>query len=272
MGPKKLINIQHPQVLFIILVSSIVGNLGFALAAGTTGTSSEGTSSSQPLWSYQVKPNNYVGGANSAQAPYTAMPSLFDAFNGLSQRQGALTSSPILSILPIILIAAGGMLLLLPFLAMMFASPFGGAGGFGSYGGAGGFGYPQLGSLSKKRSLNGDLFGSRNLIDLVEHVTTAIDEFSRRYPNAAISSHHKRGKSLNTDQVNAQPANHKQAPTNSADANLSRNDAPSATGTSWSASSAIVTRKRLHACTLNNKAAHRGASSVHQHVTKSLYK
>lgn len=234
MGPKKLINIQRPQILFIILLSSIVShNFGFALAAASTGSSSESTSSSQPLWSYQVKPNSYVGGSNSPQAPYTAMPSLFDAFNGLSQRQGALTSSPILSILPIILIAAGGMLLLLPFLAMMFASPFGGAGGFGSYGGAGGFGYPQLGSLNKKRSFNGDLFGSRSLIDLVEHVSTAIDEFSRRYPNAA-SSHQKRAKSLNTDQTNPQPTNHKQVSvsSNNDEANLNRSNAPSVTETS----------------------------------------
>lgn len=211
MASRKYVNIQRPQILFLVLLSSILGhNFGFAFAASSSNT--ETTSSSQPLWSYQVKPNSYVGNVNSPQAPYTVMPSIFDAFNGLSQRQGALTSSPLLSILPIILIAAGGMLLLLPFLAMMFTSPFGGASGFGGYGGAGGFGYPQLGALNKKRSLNGgDLFGSRSIIDLVEHVSTAIDEFSKRYPTASHATSSKRAKSLNTDQVNAQPANHKQA-------------------------------------------------------------
>lgn len=210
MSSRKSFNIKRPQILFIILLSSTFGhNFGFAIAASSSNT--ESTSSSQPLWSYQVKPNSYVGNVNSPQAPYTAMPSIFDAFNGLSQRQGALTSSPLLSILPIILIAAGGMLLLLPFLAMMFASPFGGASGFGGYGGAGGFGYPQLGALNKKRSLGGgDLFGSRSIIDMVEYVTTAIDEFSKRYPAAnGLSS--KRAKSLNTDQTNGQPTNHKQS-------------------------------------------------------------
>lgn len=204
---------------------------------GVNGVQSESASSSQPLWSYQVKPSTYVNSPSAQTGHYSsAMPSLFDAFNGLSQRQGALTSSPFLSILPIILIAAGGMLLLLPLLTMMMASPFGG--GFGG-GYNGGFGYPQVGALNRKRSLN-EQGGARlaggnggSLIDLIEHVSSTIDELTKKYSPAttAITSgqqqqqHQKRAKSLTGElllqQAAAaapQPANHK--PTEEDTANL----------------------------------------------------
>lgn len=142
------------------------------------------------------------------------MPSLFDAFNGLSQRQGALSGSPFLSILPIILIAAGGMLLLLPMLTMMMASPFGG-GGFGGGFNGGSFGYPQ--ALNKKRSVNDQ--HQRGLLDLFEHVSSSIEEISKKYnlnsPHQAGSSSNgklRTAKSMNSSQqqqASEAPANHR---------------------------------------------------------------
>jgi len=156
--------------------------------------SEQSASSSQPLWSYQIKPTNYVGtqfGSNGGpqSAPYTAgvsspFPSIFDAFTGLSQRQGALTTSPFMSILPIILIAAGGFLLLLPLFTMMVASPFGGA--FGGAGYQGPFGYPQVGALSKKRSVDGN---QRGIIELIENFSSTIEELSRKYsPSGSVAN------------------------------------------------------------------------------------
>lgn len=177
-----------------------MGNIQTINAASSSTSSSETTSSSQPLWSYQVKPNSYANVAASSQAGhYSPVPSLLDAFNGLSQRQGALSSSPFLSILPIILIAAGGMLLLLPFLTMMIASPFSGGAGFGAYNN-GPFGYPQVGALNKKRSL-ADSFGQRGLMDLIEHVTTSIEEMTKKYSTPTNSGQlNKRAKGMNLQQ------------------------------------------------------------------------
>lgn len=193
------------QLLFFFVLSSIIthslgGHIKLTSAAGTSSgaqssTPSETTSSSQPLWSYQVKPNSagYLNIPNNQQQfnsnlghhyPSSFPASLFEAFSGLSQRQGALSSSPFLSILPIILIAAGGMLLLLPFLTMMIASPFSGAGAFGGGGfNNGNFGYPPVGGLNKKRSLsgNGEQFGQHNLVDLMENVSTTIEELVKKY-------------------------------------------------------------------------------------------
>lgn len=200
---------HRPQVVFFFVLSSVLthalGHVQVARAAGTT--SSETTSSSQPLWSYQVKPNSYVNVPASQPSHYQGVPSIFDAFNGLSQRQGALSSSPFLSFLPIILIAAGGMLLLLPFLTMMIASPF--SGGLGGGGFNGGFGYPQVGALNKKRSL-GEQFGQRGLIDLIEHVSSSIEELTKKY-SPQPSGINKRAKSLNSPSAanESQPANHK---------------------------------------------------------------
>ena len=142
-----------------------------ALTSTSANSPTETVSSSQPLWSYQVKPNAYVNGAPS-QPHMNPVSSIFDAFNGLSQRQGALSGSPFLSILPIILIAAGGMLLLLPFLTMMVASPFGGGGNLYGGFGSGQYGYPQ--ALSKKRSLFTDHLASKSFNDILEHVSSTI--------------------------------------------------------------------------------------------------
>lgn len=179
-------------VILIVLSTVLTHVLGSIqiVQAGTSSsspTSGESVSSSQPLWSYQAKPGAQVGGssANYLNSPLSgshhypspsSLPSIFDAFNGaLSQRQGALTSSPFLSILPIILIAAGGMLLLLPLLTMMMASPFGGfGGGFNNN-----FGYPQAG-LNKKRSL-GDQLSRGAFYDILEHVSSTIDDLSKKY-------------------------------------------------------------------------------------------
>lgn len=211
------------MLIFASVLTNFLGLVVQPVRASGSSSSSESASSSQPLWSYQVKPNSYVGGQ---PGHYSATPSLFDAFNGLSQRQGALSGSPFLSILPIILIAAGGLLLLLPMLTMMMASPFGA--GFG--GGYQNLGYPQVGALNKRRSLDSTtLFGNqRGLIDLVEHVSTTIEELTKKYSNPSVTAatttttnnngqqqannnNNKRAKSLNS-QVNesqAQPANHK---------------------------------------------------------------
>lgn len=195
----------RPKIVTLIALAAAITHLstGLLLASAASQSSpSESVSSSQPLWSYQVKPNTYLGSGGSGpnvgqSAPYSApFPSLFDAFNGLSQRQGALTSSPFMTILPIILIAAGGMLLLLPLLTMMIATPFGGGGGPFGGGYGGNFGYPQ--TLSRKRSLQGDQFGgTRGLIELVEHVSTAIEDLTKKYasPNGSFATTNNRQRS-----------------------------------------------------------------------------
>lgn len=160
-------------------------------AASGSANNEQTGASSQPLWSYQVKP----GQVNSGN--------LFsEAFGGLSQRQGALTTGPLMTILPILLIAAGGILLLLPFLTMMFASPFGGPGGAGGlygYNNGGQFGYPQAaaalravaaaGATAKKRSLNSppSLDQPRVWQELLDHVSTTIDELSKKYSPSIIA-------------------------------------------------------------------------------------
>ena len=223
-----------------------------ALCIGTTSSAaangvpvgqsaSESVSSSQPLWSYQVRPSAFVG-ASSSPSPSHYGPSsfggaspmsLFDAFSGLSQRQGALSSSPFLSLLPIILIAAGGMLLLLPLLTMMMASPFGGAGVFG---GGGGFpnyggGYPQVGAaLSKKRSLEPQINvggQQRSFIDLIEHVSSTIESLTRTYaPPGNAAQQNKRAKSLHLDGNAPQASNHKAADNVAAEQNSSQSAGP----------------------------------------------
>lgn len=220
---------NRPQLIFVFILSSVLTHvLGQALPTSAANPGpTETASSSQPLWSYQVKPSNYVNAQTGQQNHYPTVPSLFDAFNGLSQRQGALTSSPFLSILPIILIAAGGMLLLLPLLTMMMASPF--SGGFGGYNG--GFGYPQVGSLNKKRSLADQIGGRNGLVDLIEHVSSTIDELTKKYANPPNGHQNKRAKSLNypstietqspssSSPSSPQPANHKPASTGEENSN-----------------------------------------------------
>lgn len=208
------------SLALVVLLSSVITHLlgivqvvdaGSSTSATSTG---ESVSSSQPLWSYQVKPGMQVGGSSSnylsnplgGPHPYPSgpsLPSIFDAFNGaLSQRQGALTSSPFLSILPIILIAAGGLLLLLPLLTMMMASPFGGFGaGFGNN-----FGYPQAG-LNKKRSL-GDQLSRSSFYDILEHVSSTIDDLSKKYSQTGTS---RRAKSNTTPVAGQQPGAEQQA-------------------------------------------------------------
>lgn len=183
------------MVAFVAILTHFLSLIQPSLAAnGSTGSGgqTEATASTQPLWSYQVKPGSYVGAQTSGQNGhlYNSAPnSLFDAFTGLSQRQGALSSSPFLSILPIILIAAGGLLLLLPMLTMMMASPFGGGGLF-SGGYQGGFGYPQVGALNKRRSLDQQQ-QRRGLIELIDHVSRTIEDLSRNYsPTQAASGSH----------------------------------------------------------------------------------
>lgn len=228
---------NKPQLVFLFILSSVLthalGQIQQANAASSS--ASETASSSQPLWSYQVKPNSYVNAPGAQQGHYSGVPSLFEAFNGLSQRQGALTSSPFLSILPIILIAAGGMLLLLPLLTMMMASPFGG-GGFGGYGG-GGFGYPQVGALSKKRSL-ADQFGSqRGLVDIMEHVSSTIEELSKKYSSRVEASPQRRAKSINSPNEatgQAPPSNHKLLSPSSLTGGDESNSSSSATNPSGS--------------------------------------
>ena len=176
------------MVAFVTILTHFLTLIQPSLAANGNGGSGSGGSgnseagaSSQPIWSYQVKPTNYIGAQSAQTGHYGSAPSsLFDAFTGLSQRQGALTSSPFLSILPIILIAAGGLLLLLPMLTMMIASPFGGGGGPFGGGYQNGFGYPQVGALSKRRSLDQHQ-QQRGLIELIEHVSTTIEDLSRKY-------------------------------------------------------------------------------------------
>lgn len=212
---------KQPQLIcvlaFATMLTHFLGLVQPSLAANGNSNqqATESTAAStQPLWSYQVKPTNYVNAAQGAQnSPYSSGPSsLFDAFTGLNQRQGALSSSPFLSILPIILIAAGGLLLLLPMLTMMMASPFGGGafggGGFQNYGG-----YPQVGTLNKRRSLDQLTQGShRGIIELIEHVSSTIEDLSRKYSltsgsaasgaaQQANGQPHKRSKTLNS-QVN----------------------------------------------------------------------
>jgi hypothetical protein len=226
-------------IAFIAIMTHFLALLQPGLAATSSGQqqTENAAASTQPLWSYQVKPTNYVGSgqAGGQNAPYSAgHSSIFDAFTGLSQRQGALTgNSPLLSILPIILIAAGGLLLLLPMLTMMMASPFGG-GPFGA-GGYQNYGYPQLG-LNKRRSLDQmNAGGSRGILELIEHVSSTIEDLSRKYSGgnaqqqqasgataatgqqqaaaAATTSHtlNKRSKALNAGQAAPTPPNHQQA-------------------------------------------------------------
>ena len=201
-----------------------------ALCIGTTSTAangaslgaSESVSLPQPLWSHQIRPSAFVGASSSPSpshyGPFSgASPMLlFDTFSGPSQRQGALSSSPFLSLLPIILIAAGGMLLLLPLLTMMMALPFGGAGVFG---GAGGFpnyggGYPQVSAaLSKKRSLEPQINvggQQRSFINLIEHVSSAIESLTRTYaPPGNAAQQNKRAKALHLNGDASQASNHK---------------------------------------------------------------
>lgn len=217
----------------VTMITHIFGLIQPSLAA--TSTSQQQTenaaASTQPLWSYQVKPTNYINaGQNGQSAPYsTGHSSIFDAFTGLNQRQGALTGggSPLLSILPIILIAAGGLLLLLPMLTMMMASPFGG----GPFGGGGyqNYGYPQVG-LNKRRSLDqASGGGSRGIIELIEHVSSTIEDLSRKYSangqqqaNGSSAGQsaggaqalNKRSKALNGAGGSATAHNHHQGTTN----------------------------------------------------------
>lgn len=224
-----------PHLVFFFVLSSVLTHILVQIkpiSAAGTAPASETTSSSQPLWSYQVKPNSYVNVPASQPGHYSP---ILDAFNGLSQRQGALSGSPFLSILPIILIAAGGMLLLLPMLTMMIASPF--SGGFGG-GYNNGFGYPQVGALNKKRSLS-DQFGQRGLVDLIEHVSSSIEEMTRKYsnqqaPNGQPQSNQKRAKSMNPQatltnepqvaaNMQSSPVNHKSTNEESANLNSASN-------------------------------------------------
>lgn len=182
MSTTKLRNSQYKSLASLLTLTSaltwfsLLGQIQTISAAGATNSNpNEVTSSSQPLWSYQVKPNAYTSGV-SGNPHYTPMSSIFDAFNGLSQRQGALSGSSFMTILPIILIAAGGLLLLLPFLTMMVASPFSGANVYGYNGGQ--FGYPQT---LKKRSLFADQLASKSFNDILDHVSSTIDELSRKY-------------------------------------------------------------------------------------------
>lgn len=181
----------------------------------------QASASSQPLWSYHVKPTfSQVNGLNGLNGPGNL---LSEAFSGLSQRQGALTTGPLMSILPILLIAAGGIMLLLPFLTMMFASPFGGGlGGLSGFGGANGAGfgafqqggqfggYPQAAAAlraARKRSLTsggaaagGDNGSAGSIVwqELLDHVSTTIDELSRKYsPQQAALNAKQQGKSNN---------------------------------------------------------------------------
>lgn len=233
-------------MVFVFLLSSVLTHVlsqVSPIAAATSASSSpaETASSSQPLWSYQVKPSNYVNAQTNQPAHYSSMPSILDAFNGLSQRQGALSSSPFLSILPIILIAAGGLMLLLPLLTMMVASPFSGA-AFGGYNN--GFGYPQVGALSKKRSL-GDQFGQRGIIDMIEQASSTFEELAKKFSNSASNSQQqqqRRAKAMNTNgaaaadnkqqQSSAQvPTNHR-SPTSSEDENTANSLSNAASVTS----------------------------------------
>lgn len=175
-------------VVSLFIQSSLAANSGSSNSGGGQLTSETEASSvsSQPLWSYgqSTRPINYAAtqnGANGASNYYTTSTpsSMWDMFTGgLSQRQGALsTGSPFLSILPIILIAAGGFLLLLPMLTMMMGSPFGDPFG-GGYQGAGQYGqYPQL---KKRRSLDSALH-KRSLIKLIEQASSIIEDLSRQY-------------------------------------------------------------------------------------------
>lgn len=154
-------------ILLAPALTHLLSQVELAAAAGSAGPESSQTPS-QPAWPNQGKPNSYNG---PQAARYPVMSSLFDALGGLSQRQGTITTgaSPLTTILPIILIAAGGLLLLLPLLTMSMASPFGAFGGLG--GGYQNLGYPQVGALSRRRSLDG----------LVEQVSSAIENFSKKY-------------------------------------------------------------------------------------------
>lgn len=172
-------------------------------------SSGETTSSSQPLWTYQPKPSLFsssINGqsGNNYMAHQMQPNSLFDSLSSLGQRQGSISTSPLLSILPIILIAAGGMMLILPLLTMMLASPFGS--GFGALGGNG-FGYPQVANLNKRRSVSNSFIESllssstnKPLFDIVDHISTSIEELSKK---------NKLSKSSNENQTSDKQTNKK---------------------------------------------------------------
>lgn len=183
--------LQTFQVSLLIggyILLSLAGGSHLIEAAGSStpnGANSNGeqaSSSSQALLSYQtLKPNGFYSN------PISPSSSFFETLtSGLSQRQGALSNSPIMSILPIILIAAGGILLLLPFLTMMLASPFGGPGVAGLYGYQngqfGGGAYPQA---AKKRSLINILESQyqqpKMWQELLDNVSSTINELTRKY-------------------------------------------------------------------------------------------
>lgn len=262
MATQMRISRNRARVLAFVALSALLTHTALQLplavraerASGAAG-SSESMSSSQPLWSYQVKPNSYAntasgGGPSPSQqtAHYgnvggiPAPPSLFEAFNGaLSQRQGALTTSPFLSILPIILIAAGGLLLLLPMLTMMMASPFGGGGAFGAGAFNGPFGYPQtVGALNKRRSLLERSLGASiggggsGIIELLEQVGSAIDEMSRKHTGAAQQN--KRAKStdgVSNAQATKPPVNDAAAASSPPSSSSSSSSAAGATATGY---------------------------------------
>lgn len=195
---------HHPHLLLLLVLTSALSQQSFALSQQSSVVSSESASSSQPLWSYQVRPGSTLASSQSSPSHYTA-PSLMDAFNGLSQRQGALSGSPFLSILPIILIAAGGMLLLLPILTMMIAPNLS---GFGQYGG-GPFGYPgQVGA--RKRSLVDQLSSQKGIAELFDQVSSSIEELTKKFnptTNNASANSMKRAKSLSSPNAKEATAN-----------------------------------------------------------------
>lgn len=111
---------------------------------------------------------------------------------------------------------------------MMMASPF--SGGFGGGNFNGGFGYPQVGALGKKRSLGGDqaTFGQRGILDLFEHVSTTIEDLTKKYsnhsPNAQHANNMKRVKPNESASTGQAQANFKPATTGSSEeTNLNNN-------------------------------------------------
>lgn len=245
-SPKLKMNQKFLKLIYFVGFSSVLTNvLGLipstlaATSSSTSSVSSDQTSqsASQPLWSYQVKPNSYLnvpssqshqqqqhyGSTGPTYGVGSGLPSIFDAFSGLSQRQGALTGSPFLSILPIILIAAGGMLLLLPLLTMMMASPFGG--GFGGGFNNGPFGYPQVGALNKKRSLNDNSQHQRGILEMIENFSSTVEELTKKYANnGSLNPKQRSAKAVNSaaqellQPAQQSPANHRSSAPASANA------------------------------------------------------
>lgn len=216
--------------LFVILVLSVSLMLTLirsksamatsaAISSGTTGTSfntqtnGDATLSyAQPFWAYQQQKRSSNHDDHSTphlqqqsqqlqqQLPQT-LP-LFDTLRSLSQRQGSLSASPFLSILPIILIAAGGLMLLLPLLTMSMASSFGGFGQFGGAGGAGGFGFPQVTNLNRRRSSS---FMGHELVDLLlgsSSTSKPLFEFVDELGKKLASSNEQIKKVKNVDEKN----------------------------------------------------------------------